>query len=780
MALGAYVQLVRNRGTVGQSSVEWRLLWSTRCGWTLVVMGVIYFCALQILRATGSFSGREAAIRVAHWLHPLLLFALVPWAELRFLNRIDDIVLGAVLLLVLWRVGMDLGRLPGVHHWIEGLGAQEQSRKLAVAVALCVSILPVLYTLEVFETRRHPVGDEPSYLTITHSLVFDHDIIMENNYIEGDYRRFYSGPYPMFTHLGKDGHNYPHHSIGLPLFLTPVYYLGSLGSDRFLVMTLRLYMAMLFAILSHQVFMLSRRIAGNAWHAALAVLVASLSTPLLFYSTEIYPELPAALLLVIAIRILIAGHWTVRHNLGMGVLLGILPWLGIKYIPLAAVMAMLWLLILLRRPRRLAGSMLLAIPLLLLLGLYLAFLRQLYGNFSPVSIYTGVEHSAPASLQAASVPDLIADFSRNLGERLAYIRDLWLGVLLEQRMGLFILAPVFLYALWGMCCLFFNHPTRFMVLAVPCAAHITLYGYQANWGGFCPPNRPIITVLPLLIPFMAYGFSRLRSRKHAILFPLAFGMSLVISGTFLYHHRWLYQTMNPHLEGGYALFLHNLSMPFGPYLPDLFPLIMGGIKHQHSNFIFTIILVSAATLMTAIAFTRRGEMESIAPPVVILGGGRMRSTVVCFWFAALLLYRWWSLPGDRYRFDYPGGACAYGLYNQDGTIYAGELDGMWLHGGRKARLLIETTVPVTRFTLTGHSLVDNRLFVGTIGSTQRLDLKAQIPFKTELGVERTMPRGNFRYHNVELSCSFGLQPSAHFDSSDDRLLGCFMKLDCAR
>ena len=41
--------------------------------------------------------------------------------------------------------------------------------------------------------RRFPGGDEPHYLVITQSLLYDHDLQIENNHRRGDYRAYFAG-----------------------------------------------------------------------------------------------------------------------------------------------------------------------------------------------------------------------------------------------------------------------------------------------------------------------------------------------------------------------------------------------------------------------------------------------------------------------------------------------------------------------------------------------------------------------------------------------------------
>ncbi len=90
-------------------------------------------------------------------------------------------------------------------------------------------------------------------------------------------------------------------------------------------------------------FTCAAEIAGRA-AALLAAFGAALVVPLLFYSFQIYPELPAALLLLFAFRKLVLDqHPSAPGAFAAGVALSALPWLHQKYSVVAFVLGLLGL-----------------------------------------------------------------------------------------------------------------------------------------------------------------------------------------------------------------------------------------------------------------------------------------------------------------------------------------------------------------------------------------------------------------------------------------------------
>lgn len=697
--------------------------------------------------------------------------ALAPLGFLWLALGEDRLALGTILdLVALIGIGGALWRLGRRIRWLarqEGSGAQPWRERLteigpggtAGLVAAAGLVLALLYAGGVLAPRRGLLGDEPSYVTIAHSLAVDGDISMADDYQDQEYRRWVTGRYPMFAHPGRDGRMYPHHGLGLPLYLAPFYRLARSWSDPALVGAIRAAMGIVFALLLAQSYLLAWELTGDRRASLLYVAVLGTTCPLLFYSTEVYPETAAALALVWGLRrIRRLSAAPLREGLAVGAAVAILPWLGTKYIPAAGVLLLLGIWGARRRPGRgwagLAGAAGLGF------GAFFWFLHRLYGVLTPRAIYHGVAHPLPET----SALEQLAGIAMHPWAHLGTVGTFLQGALLEQRIGLLIWAPVFWFSLPEAVRLLRRRPSLLAVLA-PGLVHLLFYAYTDNWGGFCPPNRPLVTALPLLALPLAWAFRRPGGRLRRWALAGSWGIALVWSVTFLGHHRWLYHTMNPHLIGGAANALAKLSMPFGPDWPRWVPLVMGPEKSGLANGCWTLALV----LLVAVDLwlgRRRGPREP---------GSRL---VPLPWVAGpilvgLLAWRCWALPADRNRLDFPGPP-AHGLLAWETGLYEPELGGFWMAGDRPVRAWLELPAEPREWLGRTHSLVDNRVEL-TLGRDHRwLEYGPGTVQELRLRPGGAFRRGPFHYYKLRIRAEEGRIPSAT-GGTDPRNLGAFFR-----
>ena len=360
-----------------------------------------------------------------------------------FSGRFLDFVLVGCALSLVWR----FGRMP------RGMTANRVS-----AVAFCVFIA-------VGFKMSHDVGlsgDEPHYLLITYSILEDGDLRVQNNYNAADYQHFYRGK--IGPHLAA-GTPYSVHGIGLPLLLAPGYAVAGMSG---VLVTL----AFLGTLLVGSIFRVGCHLGVSDEAATLAAFAFALTSPALFLCVSAYPELPAAVVvMVVFVRLLRSAPERPYVSLGFSILVGTLPFLHMKFVPLALV---LWFSLLVRarsKGARIAigvGASVGAIA-------FLVFFYYTIGSFDPTSSY---------------------------GRQRIFISGIPIGVLgllFDQEYGLALFAPVYLVGLVGLVALVRRHPF-FGVVAVCVLAAVALPGAaHPLWsGGNSPPARFLFPALPLV------------------------------------------------------------------------------------------------------------------------------------------------------------------------------------------------------------------------------------------------------------------------------------------
>ncbi len=333
-------------------------------------------------------------------------------------------------------------------------------------------------------------ADEPHYLLLTHSLVFDHDFDLANNYAHADYARYYPAKLDHHTVTNAREQEVPVHDVGVSILLVPGYALGGRIGAMF-------EMNIVGAFVALGIFVLAVKLKATPEAALAAWALFAFTSPLAMYSSQIYPEMVAAGLVIWAViahlRFMESRRW--RHLCLAASALALLPWFSVRYWlllgPMLAVMA-LHLMISGEIPRPAVGKGLAAIfvPLLLSVGLFVAFDLYLYQTPIPNAGYV---------LFLRSKPSL---FTTHILSGLA-------GLLFDRGFGLLTTAPVYLLAIAGSWILWRRRPWQGALVVLPVVAYTLLAALNRFWfGGWAPPPRYIVSGVALLAPIAALALSR--------------------------------------------------------------------------------------------------------------------------------------------------------------------------------------------------------------------------------------------------------------------------------
>jgi hypothetical protein len=364
---------------------------------------------------------------------PLWLSAVVllPWLPIR-LPLAAFIWTGHVVIWVWAAIGACLivPRLGVLTRAFGGVAEGRPTREALLAGILSLAA----YSLGAWAVApQHPTGDEPHYLVITQSLIEDHDIKIENNHRQRDYRSYSSvGLKPDFLRRGVNGQIYSIHAPGLPLLIAPAFAaLGYRGVVAALVV-----ISAIGGALAWLAAWLVTRDRGASWFGWAAV---SLSVPYFVLSGSVFPDGPGAVLLLVGVLPLLDERARQPRWLFLaGAALATLPWLHTRFSVLAACAAVPIIVRLLAGSGRVSRiAAFLALPSVSAAA-WLMFFQSVYGTANPSAPYGGHTDIAIANI-VRGVP----------------------GLLVDQQFGLLATAPVYVCCFIGVLTMLKRGPRRF-------------------------------------------------------------------------------------------------------------------------------------------------------------------------------------------------------------------------------------------------------------------------------------------------------------------------------
>jgi len=397
--------------------------------------------------------------------------------------------LGAVYLLTI--AAWTAHALEGLWHAVANL----PDRRAALTLA-AVLLIPYLALVPYHNSVMPTASDEPHYLIIMQSLVADHDLDLTNQYDNESYRAFYPDRLPDRHVIQVGPWQYPIRDLGLPL-------IGSFpfaAAGRAGVVAL---MGLVAAALATQLYLACRDLRISHRPALVGAALVCLTHPILSYTTQIYPELLAALAFITAARLVRAGRGATPLALaGAAACIGVLPWLSTRAALIALGVGLVIAYSALRplppaslaqRAVRVAAA---AVPFFALLAA-LSFVNwRLFGLFMPGAAYYLV-----------SDQQQVLTFAPQVGT---------LGLLLDRTFGLVPRAPIYLVAALGFVPLWRRRSALLVALFLGWLVTFTFIASIAYWwADGAPASRYILAGLPFFAVLVAAGLERLES-LHAV------------------------------------------------------------------------------------------------------------------------------------------------------------------------------------------------------------------------------------------------------------------------
>jgi hypothetical protein len=331
--------------------------------------------------------------------------------------------------------------------------------------------------------------DEPQYLLSALSLWQDGDLDISNQLAAHAEQPFHQAELPVQTEVLAGGRQVSPHDPLLPVLLAVPMGLGGWVAAKATL-----------AVLAGALAALTTWLAKARWQVPLPIaaavgVVAASTPPLVVYGQQVYPELTAALAVVIAVAAL-TGRLAVPGTLAATVAIVSMPWLSVKYAPVAAVLAAILLFSLWRNGKRRAAGLVAAA----LAGAGVVFLgahQLIYGGWTAYASGDHFQSSGEFGVVGLA-PDYLGRSTRLM------------GLLVDRDFGLVAWQPAWLLAVPAVAWLLHARPRHWQVLALPIAVGwLTATFVALTMHGYWWPGRQVVVVLPLAAVVVSVWLARL-------------------------------------------------------------------------------------------------------------------------------------------------------------------------------------------------------------------------------------------------------------------------------
>lgn len=359
-------------------------------------------------------------------------------------------------------------------------------------VVMVAAVAYLAMTPRIFERLNPITGDEPFYVMTAFSLIRDGDLDESNNYAQRDYDEIFPSqplqddwqgwtriaptisPHEAVT--DRDG-QYTKHGLGLPLLIAAPYELYERNGAVVVIVLAAIALA-------GQIYLLARDATARPRLAAIVTFALALVMPIVPYTHLLFPEIPAALLLIYAIRRLASPTNTSLQWLLTGLSVGYLPWLHQRFAPTAFILALI-IVVRFWRQRWSPHPLAALIPILIAGVSLIGFNFWLFGApIMPSENHDGF--NSPAGTVNGAV-----------------------GILFDAQWGLMIAAPLMLLAVAAIPWWVAVDRDVARVTALAVVPYLLLLAvYSVWWGAWGPPARYLVPVVPLAAGPLAAWLSR--------------------------------------------------------------------------------------------------------------------------------------------------------------------------------------------------------------------------------------------------------------------------------
>ncbi|MCK4835729.1 MAG: hypothetical protein KAT17_03795 [Candidatus Aminicenantes bacterium] len=377
------------------------------------------------------------------------------------------------------------------------------------------------------------VGDEAHYLVISQSIARDFDLNVFNQYARDEYKEFINQHLQSHAKVGKGFKKwYSFHLPGLSFTLVPFLFFKL--PVPLLYFLIRSYLGLFAALIAVLVYMFSLRIWKKENMALLIAIVFCFSSPVFFMSIHIFAEVQVLLLILFSLYLLLFVRRKSNFSILLaGFLLSITIFWGMKYVIFIYGLGIGFLIYFIINKDFKRAILFILFPIFFQL-VFFSYLNFAYGNFSPMSIYTGVMSESQTREYFQNVKSI--SFKSRVETLLDYFFD--------QRDGLLLYSPFYFFFFPGLIIALRKFKTYLPHLLISIASFVYLFyhGFSTVRAGVCPQARYMVPILWTVMLFCIIYYLETRNRFLKKLFWRIPLYSFLVIAYQVFNPYTLYQT----------------------------------------------------------------------------------------------------------------------------------------------------------------------------------------------------------------------------------------------
>jgi len=336
-------------------------------------------------------------------------------------------------------------------------------------------------------------GDEPHYLSVTSTLIRHQSIYVDDFFLDDTpdpnlkflnslYSDYEKNCFPPIWHGIKTTDNKcaPHHNLGLSFLLIPSYFFGGILGSLTTMILISSFTAIIF-------FRFVRKIT-NEKISFVTTLLLIFGTIFFSFYHSIYPEPVAALLLISVFYIFFSERISTFRYLSIGMLVGLLPFFKFSFI-VPAVIVILFFVIFSLKDRQYRKAISIAIPFLLVLGVFF---------FHASLIYEDTSRGVGGQLETRGTSLLENIFDRSE----TFLDKLFQGLasnLFSRNYGLLIFSPLLMLSIFGTKLTWTANKRiallSFVLIITWVISHSLIFPFAAGW---TLPSRYLVFLIPIM------------------------------------------------------------------------------------------------------------------------------------------------------------------------------------------------------------------------------------------------------------------------------------------